>query len=131
MNECQVGNSFLSSIFSGTSTPTFCEFTRKISKFHENEHTPGMCHQPGADPGFPIGASIYDFAKISPKKNCMKLRNLWSKGGCAGDAPSLRSANANSRVPGAPLDPPMKFAHLQVEFFTTVTSESCIIYSVR
>ena len=39
-SESQVGNQFLSSIFSGAWTPTFCEFTRKMSKFHENEHTP-------------------------------------------------------------------------------------------
>ena len=41
-NECQVENSFLSSIFSGAWTPTFCEFTRKMCKFHENEHTTGV-----------------------------------------------------------------------------------------
>ena len=39
-NECQVWNQFLSSIFSGAWTPTVCEFTRKMSKFQQNEHTP-------------------------------------------------------------------------------------------
>ena len=31
-NECQVGNQFLSSIFSGAWTPSFCEFTQNFSK---------------------------------------------------------------------------------------------------
>ena len=44
---------------------------------------------PGADPGFPEGrganppgeAPTYNFARFSPK-NCMKIRNFWSVGGC-------------------------------------------------
>ena len=38
-NECQVAKPILSSIFSGAWTPIFCEFTRKMSKFQQNEHT--------------------------------------------------------------------------------------------
>ena len=41
-NECQVWNPFLSSIFSGAWTPTCCDFTRKMCKFPQNEHTPKM-----------------------------------------------------------------------------------------
>ena len=41
-NECEVGNQFLSSIFSGAWTPSFCEFTWKLSKFQQNKHTPNM-----------------------------------------------------------------------------------------
>ena len=41
-NECQVGNQFLSSIFSSAWTPSVCKFTRKMSKFQQNEHTPTL-----------------------------------------------------------------------------------------
>ena len=35
-------NQFLSLQFSGTWTPSFFEFTGKLSKIQENEHTPGV-----------------------------------------------------------------------------------------
>ena len=33
---------YSNSIFCGTWTPSFCEFTEKLSKFQENEHTPDI-----------------------------------------------------------------------------------------
>ena len=33
---------YSSSTFCGTWTPSFCEFTLKLSKFQQNEHIPGL-----------------------------------------------------------------------------------------
>ena len=42
MSHFYIAIAYLNSTFCGAWTPSFCEFTRKMSKFQQNEHTPAQ-----------------------------------------------------------------------------------------
>ena len=75
-SDFNIAIAYSNSTFCGARTPSFCEFTLKLSEFQENEHTPELRWNFSSIDLLKDGSNIHRFPKVHMVETHFLLENL-------------------------------------------------------